>query len=116
MNDNCNNADALPAPSATGPGIALNRHLLLAPGHLSKMTQDWMCSTTPSTTICPGLDIAVCASGAFVSVPATAGAIAALACANDLKHVLQYALHVGCALVRFDTEAEFIADLPRYDR
>lgn len=85
-------------------------YLDLSTGHVSKETM-----TGLSNSSCTGITIANYDYGVFVSVPGEDEGIDELECPEDLKVVLRFAKAEGCHLVRFDSDAGTVPNLPSFD-
>lgn len=94
---------------------AVLKYLDLSTAHLTVETRVWLGGALPSRPYCSGITIAPYEYGCFCSVPGDLGAIERLECEDDLKTVLQYAMQLGCCVVRFDSDADCLGDLPTYE-
>lgn len=94
--------------------MAISRYLDLSTGHLKQETMRWLSQADPTRSNCAGMTIAAYEYGAFVSVPEE-DRIGAIDCPEDLKVVLRYARKKGLGVIRFDADAEVLADLIHFD-
>lgn len=94
---------------------AVMKYLDLSTAHLTVETRVWLGGALPSRPYCSGITIAPYEFGCFCSVPSELEAIESLECEDVLKVVLQYAMELGCVVVRFDADADCVSDLPIFE-
>lgn len=78
--------------------------------NLSQDTFDWLSKVTGAQI---GMTVAAYDYGVFVSVPVSVDEYRRLP--EDLETVLAYARNRNCVVVRFDKDADVLAELPNYN-
>lgn len=94
--------------------MAINQYLDLSTGHITDRTCNVWASRNPYPVV------ATYPCGVIVAVPSELpeqhpDTPRNIMIPEDLKRVIEYARSKGCALIRFDSDGDFIDELPSYD-